>query len=149
MTSSSKKRKSSRTTPKGQSTTFSPAKIAVFLENLRSYANVTEACKAAGLDRTSTYIKKQNDPNFAKAWADAYDKGIDAMEEEAHRRAVDGVKKGIFYKGRQVATERVYSDTLAIFMLKGARPEKYRERSEVTGKGGGPISFIVENSKDE
>ena len=81
MTSSSKKRKSSRTTPKGQSTTFSPAKIAVFLENLRSYANVTEACKAAGLDRTSTYIKKQNDPNFAKAWADAYDKGIDAMEE--------------------------------------------------------------------
>lgn len=40
---------------------------------------------------------------------------------------------------------RKMSDTAAIFWLKGARPEKYRERtdSQLTGAGGGPIQVNV------
>lgn len=36
---------------------------------------------------------------------------------------------------------REYSDNLAMFMLKGMRPEKYREnwKGEISGAGGGPI----------
>lgn len=36
---------------------------------------------------------------------------------------------------------REFSDTLAIFLLKAHKPEKYRERYEHTGPGGGPIQF--------
>ena len=41
--------------------------------------------------------------------------------------------------GRMVGTKLVKSDTMLIFMLKAARPEKYRDRHELTGAGGGPI----------
>jgi hypothetical protein len=37
--------------------------------------------------------------------------------------------------------ELEYSDTLLIFLLKGIRPEKYRERFEHSGPEGGPIEF--------
>ena len=38
-----------------------------------------------------------------------------------------------WYKGEAGGTVRRFSDTLLIFLLKGAAPEKYRERLEVRG----------------
>jgi hypothetical protein len=40
----------------------------------------------------------------------------------------------VFYQGIQTATVRKYSDTLLIFLLKGRKPERYRERVEHSGK---------------
>ncbi len=37
-----------------------------------------------------------------------------------------------------------YSDSLLMFLLRGLRPERYRERTEVTGKDGGPIDNKLE-----
>ncbi len=34
----------------------------------------------------------------------------------------------VFYKGKAIAAVRKFSDTLLIFMLKGAKPEKYRDK---------------------
>ena len=39
----------------------------------------------------------------------------------------------MYYKGEVVGTIRKYSDTLLIFLLKGALPEVYRERYEISG----------------
>ena len=49
----------------------------------------------------------------------------------------------MLHKGQTVATVRNYSDTLAIFLLKGGKPDKYRERTstELTGAGGGPVEL--------
>ena len=47
------------------------------------------------------------------------------MEAEARRRAMAG------------------SDLLLIFLLKGLKPEKYRERHDVTGKKSGPFRLLV------
>lgn len=41
----------------------------------------------------------------------------------------------MFYQGEQCGTIREYSDTLAIFLLKAHKSEKYRERFEHTGTG--------------
>ncbi len=38
-----------------------------------------------------------------------------------------------WYKGVAGGTVRRYSDNLLMFLLKGARPEQYRERYEVRG----------------
>lgn len=130
------------------STVLSAARIAVFFENLAAYAHVSEASKAAGLNRMALYKKRKDEPAFAAAWDEAYALGVDALEEEAVRRANKGVKKAVYYKGRVVGYDRVYSDVLAMFMLKGARPDKYRERHEHSGAGGGPVQFIIENSKE-
>ena len=55
----------------------------------------------------------------------------DLLEEEARRRAHDGVDEPVWFQGVQCGTVRKYSDTLLIFLLKGAKPDKYRERSSV------------------
>jgi hypothetical protein len=58
----------------------------------------------------------------------------DILEAEAHRRAVEGVEKPVgWYKGRPGGYVREYSDVLLIFLLKGLRPEKYKDRLEKRG----------------
>lgn len=107
----------------------------VFLELLKNTGNVTQACRALGISRKGIYQHRESDPSFALAWDEAVDEAVDLLEQEARRRAVDGVtrEKGIYFQGVQVATEIIteYSDTLLIFLLRGHRPEKYRERYEV------------------
>lgn len=103
---------------------------AVFLRVLAKDANVTAAAKAAGIVRRYAYDARESDPAFAAAWDSAREEAIDALEAIAMRRA------------------RTQSDTLMIFLLKGNRPEKYREtvRTEVSGVKGSPLQ--VENLTD-
>ncbi len=44
-----------------------------------------------------------------------------------------GVLRPVFQGGKHVGDIREYSDTLLQFLLKGERPEKFRERYEVSG----------------
>lgn len=67
------------------------------------------------------------------------------MEREAYRRAVDGVEKGVYYKGDRIATEHEYSDTLLIFMLKARAPEKYRENLKVDHSGSADVTITYVN----
>ena len=55
---------------------------------------------------------------------EAVAEGIDLLEEEARRRAVDGVnKRPIYHRGVQVGEIAQYSDKLLIFLLERRRPE--------------------------
>lgn len=87
----------------------------------------------------------QNARNYQAAWRDLQEECAQALEDEAIRRAYEGVKKTLYYKGRPMRTGRGrnarnavevnYSDTLMVMLLKRFRPEQYRERTttEVTG----------------
>ena len=57
------------------------------------------------------------------------------LEPEAIRRAVEGVEKAVYYQGEPVGTVREYSDTLLIFLLKGWKSDRYKERREVFHRG--------------
>lgn len=135
---------------------------------LAAYAqcgNITRAATAAGVARSMHYLWLQ-EPEYADAFDRANDEAVERMEEEARRRAVEGVTRYKFDKGRPILhptlcicgavkqehdetgcarteckeflsapyTEHEYSDTLLIFLLKGAKPERYRERVEHTGE---------------
>jgi hypothetical protein len=108
---------------------------------LRTHGNVSEACAAAQIGRQSAYDWRNDDADFAAAWDEALDEAADTMEREAWRRAVEGTEKPVFGSlGRgegtgEVGRIREYSDTLLIFMLKAARPEKFRERTETRHTG--------------
>lgn len=127
----------------------------LFLDALARRGNVSDAAKAAGIHRDTANEHRKSDAEFAARWKDALDQAADVLEREAFRRAVDGVLKPVFGSGGtgvgtvEVGQERVYSDTLLIFLLKGARPEKYREKHEIVGQNGGPIKTARELSDDE
>ncbi len=120
-----------------------PEKEIAFLAALAATCNVTKACEAAGLGRMTVYEWRQGDDEFAVKWETALRIGAEALEDEAKRRAFDGVDEPVFHLGVATDTVRKYSDTLAIFLLKGALPEKYREnaRMELTGANGGPVQI--------
>ena len=102
-----------------------------FLAALASSCSVTKACVVVNIARQTAYEWRAEDPAFAAAWEKAKQIGVEALEDEAMRRALDGVDKPVFHMGEQCGTIREYSDTLAMFLLKGAKPEKYRERAQV------------------
>jgi hypothetical protein len=97
-----------------------------FLAELRDGQSISAAATSIHVSRQAIYKLKLTDTEFAEAMADAVETGTDSLEDEAVKRA------------------RAGSDTLLIFLLKGRRPDKYREnvRTEHTGKDGGPIRIV-------
>jgi hypothetical protein len=125
-----------------------PERIEAFCAALASSGgNVSRACQAVDITRMTAYRWRENDPEFAEAWARAKQIGMEALEDEATRRAFEGVEKPVFYMGKKLRhTIREYSDTLAIFLLKGGMPEKYRERTETKHDVTGTLAALVEQS---
>jgi hypothetical protein len=122
-----------------------------FIAHLSKHGVVSVAAKAAGTSRTEVYRERAEDKAFADRWNDALEQAGDMLEKEAIRRAYSGVMRPVYQGGAKVGSVREYSDTLLIFLLKGARPGKFREnhRVEVSGPGGGAIpirEIVVERS---
>lgn len=123
----------------GQPTKWTSEKEAAFFTAIADTCNISRACKAVGIARQTAYNRYEEDPEFAKAWDKALKIGVEGLEDEAHRRAFDGTDKPVFHSGEKCGTIKEYSDTLAIFLLKAHKPEKYRERYEHTGARGAPL----------
>jgi transposase-like protein len=113
-------------------------KRAAFLAVLAKGYSVTAAVEAAGLARSTVYAWRESDPAFAQAWEEAEESGTDRLEDVAYQRATDGVLEPVYQGGRLVGEVRKVSDTLAIFLLKGRRPWKFKDsfKAEVTGLEG-------------
>lgn len=114
----------------------------IFLRSLARSGVVTTACRKAKIGRTTVYKTRDEDAEFAEAWDTALEEATDVMEEEAHRRAVVGVLKPVYQGGKKVGSIREFSDTLLIFRLKAALPEKYRERHEIDHKGKIELEYV-------
>lgn len=106
---------------------------AAFLLSYAKLGNIKAACEAAKVGRRTHFEWIKADQEYAAAVLEARDLAADVLEEEARRRAVTGVLEPVFQVGEEVGKIRKYSDTLLIFLMKGARPEVYRERFEHSG----------------
>lgn len=100
---------------------------ALFLEKLAETGHVTNSCTYAQVTPKTAYKHRREDTAFAAAWDEALDTAVSTLEDEAWRRARDGVSKPVYQGGIKVGTIQEYSDTLLIFLLKANRPAKYRE----------------------
>lgn len=120
---------------------LTPERLSAFLAALSETCNVGRACRAVDISRYTAYKWRKSDQEFAEAWDEAMRVGVIALEDEAHRRAMEGTEEPVFHSGQQCGTIRKYSDTLAIFLLKAHNPTKYRDnqRLELTGADGGPV----------
>lgn len=122
-----------------------PKNAREFLDALKETCNVTEACRISKLGRQTVYEWKAEDEQFKKDWKDALEIGGDTLEDEAVRRARDGVTKPVYQGKELVGHIQEYSDTLLIFLLKGAKPKKYGDKvqQEISGKDGAPIQAAI------
>lgn len=104
--------------------------------------NVHKACLAIGIDRRTAYNWRNKDADFAQAWDDAAEDGVDQLEEEARRRGYEGVDKPVSIAGeREVIKE--YSDTMLKLILQGRRSKYFANKTEVSGVDGGAIQHEV------
>lgn len=133
-------------------TAFDTRKRATFLQALAEGHTVSTAARTAGVARTTAYEVRAVDREFAAAWDVALEDGVQVLEEEVFRRAVQGItrEKGIYHQGVRIDTEAIteFSDVLLMFYLKAKRPDIYRERTEVkhTGQVNHAVAHIDVNA---
>jgi hypothetical protein len=145
-----------------------------FLEALRQLPVTVHACKAVGINRVTAHKYRHEDPEFAKAWADALEEGIDRAEQEAFRRAVVGFEEPVIHQGKPsyvyrrevdedgnerfvpvigedgqpvLLTVRKHSDSLLQFVLKGRRKQVYADRTELVSPDGSMSPAVDETTK--
>ncbi len=114
-----------------------------FLAAYCTTGNVSEAARLAGINRLSHYDWLHSDERYAAVFEQAVEISGDYLEAVARDRATKGWLEPVYYHGTVVGHVRKYSDTLLIFLLKGVRPEKFRDNATIrhTGPGGGAIQI--------
>jgi hypothetical protein len=98
------------------------ARRQAFIAALEKGLSVTGAAAAAGINRTLAYKWREALPAFAVAWDAAVQTAADLLEDEALRRAMEGVEKPVFYRGQQIGAVRTYNDRLLALLLQRRRP---------------------------
>ena len=125
-----------------------------FLNYLAETGTISRAAQKAGISRQAHYFWLKEDTDYAIAYEKAKKMAADLLEEEAFHRAVEGRDVEIYYKGEKVGTKKIYSDLLLTFLLKGAFPDKYKDRvlQENVGDGSSEINWeegALEDERDE
>lgn len=119
-----------------------------FLAYFSVYASVSRAAKKSKVARSNIYLWLKNDDAFKELYDEACKEALGSLEDEAVRRAYEGVLKPVFQGGVKVGSIREYSDTLLIVLLKARDPQKYKERvaSEHSGPNGKPIAVETKHT---
>lgn len=114
-----------------------------FLNWVVELGTVSAAARKMGLSRQAHYFWMHEDSDYRRAYQRAREMANDLIEEEAYRRGVEGEEVEIYYKGEKVGTKKVYSDTLLAILLKGAFPDKYKDRvqEEHVGDGSSAVGW--------
>jgi hypothetical protein len=102
-----------------------------FLSAYVKCGNITKAASSAKIARQTHYDWMRDDPEYPKLFADAEIEAGDELEYEARKRALAG------------------SDTLMIFLLKGIKPEKYKDRVESNNTNHNTTQDITQLSPEE
>jgi hypothetical protein len=137
-----------------------------FLSHFKKHGAFYAAAAFAPRSAQCVYEWIEKDPEFELELETAKKIFIEKLEKEVDRRAIEGVAKPLYYKGRPVfdryvidtetgretpapdakqVVEREYSDTLLMFHLKALDPARYRENSsvELSTKDNKPIESVV------
>jgi hypothetical protein len=106
-----------------------------FLLHFANTAHVTNSVRHAGVSVVTVWRWRHESEVFAKWYGELHALGVGVLEEEAKRRAFEGIVKPVYQKGVRVGSVREYSDQLAMFLLK-AYDAKFKESTTVNVVGG-------------
>jgi hypothetical protein len=110
---------------------LAPKKINTFLLHLGRTGSVTFAAARAGLSRRALYKHRAAHEAFAGYWEEALNLGVERLQDDAMRRALQGTERAVFRNGKQVGSVQQFDNRLLQFLLKAHRPETYGERGKV------------------
>jgi hypothetical protein len=115
-----------------------------FLRAFCHVGRVTKAAELAGIHSDSHYYWLKNDESYAQAFELARQMSGDRAEDEVYRRAFEGFDHPVIYEGEITTTYKAYSDNLAMFFLKGLRPDRYRDnQAGITLQGPTQINITI------
>lgn len=116
---------------------------AEFIDKLSETGRPYEASKAIGVPLRALTDWRRFDPAFDDAWSFAWESVAAIAQDEAFRRAVEGVDKDVYYEGVVVGQVKEYSDSLLAKILTAYNPKQFSDkgRLELTGKDGGAINM--------
>jgi hypothetical protein len=107
-----------------------------FLEAYARSGNLSQSAAAAGVGRRTVYTWQEHDQAFALAFNEAEAQAVEALEAVAHQRATAGarIERQVWRDGKLIETVIEYrpSDPVLLTLLKALKPDKYRERIDVT-----------------
>lgn len=79
---------------------LTPEKLSAFCAALAATGIVKRACEAVDISRQTAYEWREENPNFAAAWDRSLRVGVGELEDEAHRRAFEGIDKPLVHQGQ-------------------------------------------------
>lgn len=112
-----------------------------FLEAFARTGNVTIACSAAMITRTTHYTWLDGDPLYVKAFAEAQKVANDCLLAEARRRAVQGSRRLKFTRDGELITIPAQPREPGAYTVK--------ERCEATDDGARPEFIETKNGVEE
>jgi hypothetical protein len=107
-----------------------------FLEAFEVSCSIQKAARWANIHRQTHYDWMRKDATYPARFAEARERATQTLQDEAVRRAVEGVRRPVLYRGKQVYIQGKplfdieYSDQLLIRLLEAFNPEKYGRRFE-------------------
>lgn len=122
---------------------FTPEVQELFLQILEDTASPKQAAQVCGISRRLAFEYKQNDLEFRRRWEQAIEVAMDALLDEAYRRACIGVEEPVIYQGQlsmtrdtvtgedRPLTVRKHSDRLLEVMLKFRYGDQLADRLRV------------------
>lgn len=142
-----------------------PTRLAVkqraFLAAFELSGNVSQAALATGIGRRTHYAWLEQQEAYRTAFEDAKDIAADRLEQELYKAATVGIEEPVIHQGQlcfeplrdkqgrlmrdkkgnvrlsnQPLSVRKFHPVAAFFLLKGMRPEKYRDNVKVSGEIG-------------
>jgi hypothetical protein len=127
-----------------------------FLLAFYEEGTIAEAARKIGISRQAhhdVWMKKDEHQNYiyglyAQLFLDARAALVEIAEAALWRRGVKGISEPVFHQGKKTEHKIIKYDTTAlIFWLKGNCPQKYKERFEHTGEGGGPMQMTIDAAR--
>jgi len=109
-----------------------------FLACFAGCCNVLKASRAAKVARAQHYKWLAEDATYPARFKQAMQLGVRTLEDEAVRRAHEGVKKLVLWKGKPVRVsgelvyETEYDSNLLMFLLRAYDPKRFGDKLRTT-----------------
>jgi len=123
--------------------TFTPERRDLFFQVLEDTCSPKTAAQAVGISRQTAFYHKAHDPEFRARWEKSLEIALDALLDEAYRRAAIGVDEPVVYQGQLAMTRdpatgeerpltvKKHSDRLMEVLLKFRYGEQLADRLRV------------------
>ena len=119
---------------------WTPARQAAFIDVLAGSGCVAEACRHVGKSPRSAYKLRERPgaESFAAAWDAALVEGAQCIADAALGRAIHGVARPVYYRGRQVGERIHFNERLAMYLLTRILPGRFGARHDAADPASAP-----------